>query len=111
MNSHKVKTINFIKRLRRYVKKTNLPAASLSIVEPRINQLYLIDFPFNGVIQKDVLARYVGLSKTCHCMNFELYSFFTREGVKVHLVCLDKLPTKITLCTNSLFNYVATPAA
>jgi hypothetical protein len=98
--NHKVKTIRAIKRLAAIAKKQTQRKSSQTpknhqSTQPHINQLYSIDFMQSGTLQKNVVARYAGLSKSRKFMKFELTSFFTLQGVKIHLLCLDKLPVKL----------------
>jgi len=100
MNTYKVKAILAIKRLAAIAKKqtqrkSSQSSTNLQSLQPCINQLYAIDFMQNGTLQKNVIGRYAGLSKGGNFMKFELTSFFTLQGVKIHLLCLDKLPVKL----------------
>ena len=40
-------------------------------------------------------------------MKFELASFFTLQGVKIHLLCLDALPMKLIQLRQSCFDAMA----
>lgn len=100
MNTHKVKAFRFIKRLAAIAKKQTQRKSSQTSKKPEstqpcINQLYSIDFVHNGTLQKNVTGRYAGLSKSGKFMKFELASFFTLQGIRIHLLCLDKLPLKL----------------
>ncbi len=115
MNTTKVKAIRVIKRLTAIAKKqtqrkSSQSSKNLQSAQPRINQLYSIDFVQNGALQKNVTGRYAGLSKSGKFMKFELASFFTLQGVKIHLLCLDKLPVKLLQLKQNLLTVSAKAA-
>ena len=69
MNTYKVKAIRAIKRLAAIAKKQTQRKSSQTSknhqsTQPLINQLYSIDFVQSGTLQKNVVARYAGLSKS-----------------------------------------------
>ena len=112
MNTYKVKAIRVIKRLTAIAKKqtqrkSSQTSKNLQSTQPHINQLYSIDFMQSGILQKNVVARYAGLSKSGKFMKFELTSFFTQQGEKIRLLCLDKLPVKLLPLKQSLLAITA----
>ncbi|HEX5150078.1 MAG TPA: hypothetical protein VFW07_01450 [Parafilimonas sp.] len=106
--NYKVKATNLIKRLTRVIKRkpvTDPPQ------QPCINQLYAIDFVQGNTLQKNVIGRYTGPSRSGKFMKFQLQSFFTSQGIQISLLCLDKPPIKLRLLKQSLFSIAGNKAA
>jgi hypothetical protein len=115
MNTYKVKAIRVIKRLTAIAKKqiqreSSQSSTNLQSTQPRINQLYSIDFIQAGAVQKNVTGRYAGMSKSGKFMKFELTSFFTMQGIRINLLCLDKLPVKLLPLKQNLLTVSAKAA-
>jgi hypothetical protein len=108
MNTYKVKAISATNLLAQIAKrtsstKTSQTSISSQSMQPDINRLYSIDFMHTGSLQRNVIARYAGMSKSGKFMNFELLSFYTAQGVKVRMISLNAVPSKIKLLKQNLF--------
>lgn len=109
MNTTNLKAIRAIKRLAAIAKKqtprniSQTSTFSILVSQPCINKLYLLDFEQAGAMQKNVVARYTGKSKSGRFMNFQPVSLFTLQGMQIHLLSLSAMPLKIKLLKETLF--------
>lgn len=114
--NYKVKAIRVIKRLTAIAKKqtqrkSSQPSKNLQVTQPCINNLYAIDFVQAGAVHNNVTARYAGMSNSGKFMKFELQSFFTSQGVQIHLLCLSTPPLKLRPVHQNLYSISTSKAA
>ena len=105
MNTYKSKSIRLIKRLTHFArsKASKKSQTTVSNTQPLINKLYSLDFVHAGAVQKSVTGRYAGKSRSGKYMLFELVSFFTAQGQRIRLLCLDTMPLKLKPLKKDLF--------